>query len=195
MNDTKGTKQVLINRLISSLKIAEPAQDERQDGSEQDDSKDESQSSPNELHQNYHHPDSFENAIRDIRPQLNILQCKFEDYKTEMSNDALRAESLRDENKRLANENKDLTERMNNLGFILADLNTKLKIAEDEKASLLTAIRLIQSDADLNNSTNITTTKHLSPRNTYKEVVSGHKSRNINGTHHRNRLPTQLQIW
>ena len=70
---------------------------------------------------------------------------------------------------------------MNNLGLILADLNTKLKIAEDEKASLLTAIRLIQSDADLNNSTNITTTKHLSPRNTYKEVVSGHKSRNING--------------
>ena len=117
----------------------------------------------------------------DIRLQLNILQCKFEDYKTEMSNDALRAESLRDENKRLTNENKDLTERMNNLGFILADLNTKLKIAEDEKASLLTAIQLIQSDADLNNSTNITTTKHLSPRNTYKEVASGHKSRNING--------------
>ena len=99
--DTKGTKQVLINRLISSLEIAEPAQDERQD-----DSKDESQSSPNELHQNYHHPNSFENAIRDIRLQLNILQCKFEDYKTEMSNDALRAESLRDENKRLTNENK-----------------------------------------------------------------------------------------
>ena len=62
--DTKGTKQVLINRLISSLEIAEPAQDERQDDSEQDDSKDESQSSPNELHQNYHHPNSFENAIR-----------------------------------------------------------------------------------------------------------------------------------
>ena len=69
---------------------------------------------------------------------------------------------------------------MNNLGFILADLNTKLKIAEDEKASLLTAIRLIQSDADLNNSTNITTTKHL-PRNTYKKVASGHKRRKING--------------
>ena len=79
--DTKGTKQVLINRLISSLEIAEPARDERQGDSEQDDSKDESHSSPNELHQNYHHPNSFENAIRDIRLQLNILQCKFEDYK------------------------------------------------------------------------------------------------------------------
>lgn len=204
--DTKGTKQVLVNRLLSSLEIVEPeaandsnddeqqnkaegnmelAQDEGQDDckdDEQDHSKDENQSSLNELYPNYKHPYSFENAIQDIRLQLNILQCKFEDYKTEMSNDASGTGSLRDENKRLRCENTDLTERMNNLGLILADLNTKLKIAEDEKASLLTAIRLIQSDGDvkLNNNNNIMTTKHL-PQNTYKEVASRPKSRNING--------------
>jgi predicted nuclease with TOPRIM domain len=79
-------------------------------------------------------------------PDCNYtLQCKFEDYKTEMSNDASRTESLRGENRRLKCENTDLTERMNNFGLILADLHTKLKIAEDEKASLSTAIRLMQS--------------------------------------------------
>ncbi|CAB4029701.1 Hypothetical predicted protein [Paramuricea clavata] len=123
--DTKGTKQVLVNRLLSSLEIVEPeaandsnddeqqnkaegnmelAQDKGQDDckdDEQDHSKDENQSSLHELYPNYKHPYSFETAIEDIRLQLNTLQCKFEDYKTEMSNDASGTGSLRDENKRL----------------------------------------------------------------------------------------------
>ena len=33
---------------------------------------------------------------------------------------------------------------MDNFGFVLADLNTKLTFVEEEKASLVTAIRLLQ---------------------------------------------------
>ena len=55
---------------------------------------------------------------------------------------------LRRENAKLREENIALNERINNLGFILADLNTKLKISEEEKASLLTSIRLIQLDIE-----------------------------------------------
>ncbi|CAB4020284.1 Werner syndrome ATP-dependent helicase-like [Paramuricea clavata] len=146
--DTKGIKQVLVNRLLSSLEIVEPEA--------ANDSNDDEQQNKAE-------------------GNMELAQDEEQDdyYKTEMSNDASGTGSLRDENKRLRCENTDLTERMNNLEFILADLNTKLKIAEDEKTSLLTAIRLIQSDGDvkLNNNNNIMTTKHL-PQNTYKEVAS-----------------------
>ena len=43
-------------------------------------------------------------------------------------------------------ENAEKTERMNNLAYILSDLNTKIKILEDEKASLVTAISLLNDD-------------------------------------------------
>ena len=38
-----------------------------------------------------------------------------------------------DENKHLKNENNDLTERINNLSYILADLQQKTKNAEQER--------------------------------------------------------------
>ena len=50
------------------------------------------------------------------------------------------------ENNQLRQENVVLNERLNNLGSILSDLDTKLKTSEEEKASLLTAIRLLQTN-------------------------------------------------
>jgi hypothetical protein len=41
-----------------------------------------------------------------------------------------------------------LNERQNSLGSVLSDLNTKLKTSVEEKASLLTAIRLLQTDIE-----------------------------------------------
>jgi hypothetical protein len=41
-----------------------------------------------------------------------------------------------------------LNERQNNLGSVLSDLNTKLKTSDEEKASLVTAIRLLQTDIE-----------------------------------------------
>lgn len=62
--------------------------------------------------------------------------------------------NLLDENSKLKEENKALVERMDNLGYILADLQTKIKIAEEKKARLMTAIRLIQSNIDVNYTAN-----------------------------------------
>ena len=43
-------------------------------------------------------------------------------------------------------ENVKCSERMNNLAYIVFDLNTKIKVLEEEKASLVTAVRLINGD-------------------------------------------------
>jgi hypothetical protein len=46
-----------------------------------------------------------------------------------------------DEDKLLKNENNENIERINNLSFILADLQQKTKNAEQERDSVITAIR------------------------------------------------------
>ena len=57
---------------------------------------------------------------------------------------------LKLENSDLKEENDRLTERINNLSFILADLQGKAKCAEEEKASLITTIRLLYKDLGSN---------------------------------------------
>ena len=53
-----------------------------------------------------------------------------------------------DENKHLKNENNDLTERINNLSYILADLQQKTKNAEQERDSAITAMRLLIAETN-----------------------------------------------
>ena len=53
-----------------------------------------------------------------------------------------------DENKHLKNENNDLTERINNLSYILADLQQKTKNAEQERDSVITAMRLLIAETN-----------------------------------------------
>ena len=50
----------------------------------------------------------------------------------------------------LKKENGSLTERINNLSYILADLQDKAKNAQEEKASLITSIRLLYKDVQVN---------------------------------------------
>ena len=47
---------------------------------------------------------------------------------------------------KLKNENDELRERNTNLSYIMTDLNTKLKDVENEKESLITVIKLLQSE-------------------------------------------------
>ena len=47
---------------------------------------------------------------------------------------------LMDGNKHLKSEKNDLTERINNLSYILADLQQKTKNAEQERDSVITAM-------------------------------------------------------
>ena len=55
---------------------------------------------------------------------------------------------LMDENKHLKNENNDLTERINNLSYILADLQQKTKNAEQERDSVITSMRLLIAETN-----------------------------------------------
>lgn len=109
---------------------------------------------------------SLENEVSSTKEHLFKLKSEFEGYQLETdkliqglleksSKDTSECmetvmTGLRQENSQLKKENQSLVNRMDNLGYILADLQNKIKIAEEEKASLMTAIRLIQSDADAN---------------------------------------------
>ena len=55
---------------------------------------------------------------------------------------------LMDENKHLKSEKNDLTERINNLSYILADLQQKTKNAEQERDSVITAMRLLIAETN-----------------------------------------------
>ena len=57
-----------------------------------------------------------------------------------------RQNELQSDNLLLKEENKALKERLTNLSYIMSDLNTKVKDCENEKLSLVTAIKIIQAD-------------------------------------------------
>jgi hypothetical protein len=73
-------------------------------------------------------------------------------------------------------DNDELRERFNNCSYIVSDLNTKIKNIEDEKLSLVTALKLLQEDSksvSLNNRDAIHNTWH----------TPGHKARaNVHNT-------------
>ena len=110
-----------------------------------------------------YYPHSLENTVDGIQSKLYSLKCKFEKHQIEYANaikklenkydngstsiDKPQLDNLARENQLLKDKNKSLNERLNNLGFILADLNSKVKLIEEEKASLITTIRLLQQDA------------------------------------------------
>ena len=91
---------------------------------------------------------SLKNAVYAIQSQLYSLKCAFEKHRTEYSKtfkDLVNKhdigstsihkpqfDNLNRENQLLKDENKALNERRDNLGFILADLNPKVKLAEEE---------------------------------------------------------------
>ncbi len=57
---------------------------------------------------------------------------------------------LRNENLELKKENGRLTEQINNLSCTLTDLQDNVKQAEEEKASLITAIWLLNKELGVN---------------------------------------------
>jgi hypothetical protein len=61
---------------------------------------------------------------------------------------------LKSENLSLPSENKDLIERTNNLSYILADLQGKAKTAEEERDSMITAMRLLVLESSAENKGN-----------------------------------------
>ena len=102
-------------------------------------------------------------------------------------------ELIRLENANLKEENAKCSERMNNLAYIVSDLNTKIKVLEEEKASLITAVRLINEDQnnqfsqlnqhtkDHNNKPPITTAKDPVNDETTKEKTNPNQHNTTNG--------------
>ena len=107
-----------------------------------------------------------ETDVRFLETTLEILNGKLQTLRDELSSkmasvtDILLAHSkelielkhldsdtelawLGKENSRLKNENEKITERVNNLSSVLADLQDKAVRAEEEKASPITSIRLL----------------------------------------------------
>ena len=56
--------------------------------------------------------------------------------------------SLQAEIVNLKTENNDLRERNTNISYIMSDLRTKIKDVENEKRSLITALKLLQADSN-----------------------------------------------
>lgn len=86
-------------------------------------------------------------AVKLITDNTNNYANK-QEKEIDLSN--LKRQNLRllDENIDLRRENDNLKERVNNLSYILADMQGKTKNAEDEKNSLITAMRLLFEDSN-----------------------------------------------
>lgn len=98
--------------------------------------------------------DQFVSSMTSINRTLSdhsnqLKELRIADKESEFS--ALKKENndLKDTNTDLKNENESLQERLNNLSYILADLHGKVKSTEEEKASLITAIRLLNNKSDI----------------------------------------------
>jgi hypothetical protein len=88
----------------------------------------------------------FQNATNSAIKDLREASIKISDEDVNEDKDE-ELKNLRQENEKIKDENKALTERINNLAYTLADLNNKAKIAENEKASLVCALGILQDDS------------------------------------------------
>ena len=69
-------------------------------------------------------------------------------YNTEMDNVKTENLKLVKKNLNLKNDNDNLKERVNNLSYILADLQGKAKNAEEQNDYLITAMRLLAENSN-----------------------------------------------
>ena len=91
--------------------------------------------------------EKIENLSCDVNCKINALSRDINDSREiERQLYVSRQNELQSENLLLKEENKALKERLTNLSYIMSDLNTKVKDCENEKLSLVTAIKIIQAD-------------------------------------------------
>jgi hypothetical protein len=82
--------------------------------------------------------EKFNVKISDVLDDLNELKARSEPVSERLVN------VLLEENTKLKKDNDVLSGRLNNSLLVISDLNTRIKDNENEKLSLITAIRLIQ---------------------------------------------------
>ena len=133
------------------------------------------------------------NAISSVQTMCRNFQSSSDNAHSELDRLRKEYELIRLENANLKEENAKCSERMNNVAYIVSDLNTKIKVLEEEKASLITAVRLINEDQsnqfselnqhtkDHNNKPPITTAKDPVNDETTKEKTNPNEHNTTNG--------------
>ena len=96
------------------------------------------------------HDNNVTEKLKMVESQMNqkIEALAYEIQKLKDNKDAttLHAEYVHTENVVLKKENEALRERVQNLGYIMSDLNTKVKDLENEKMSLITVINILRHE-------------------------------------------------
>ena len=94
----------------------------------------------------------FDQFVEVTSRKIESLSTEIHSLKAEKSNNTSECliVALQKEIQNLKKENEQLRERNVNISFIMSDLHTKVKDVEDEKKSLITAIKLLQADFDNN---------------------------------------------
>ena len=152
-------KDEIKEKLISLALVAKQVKNPPHDGGVADDQY-------SQVDANQNQTDAYQLSLETIKNQLEALTINVNENKNAIKSfsnkmtkdldqtkvrelekqlDFLKEENdkLKNENLCLKSENKDLTERTNNLSYILADLQGKAKNAELERDSLITAARLL----------------------------------------------------
>ena len=78
-----------------------------------------------------------------------IKQAKLQELENELARVRKENHKLSSENMKLKSENGELMEKTNNLSYILADLQGKAKVAEEERDSVITAMRLLVAESNI----------------------------------------------
>lgn len=99
------------------------------------------------------------NLLDNVMKRIDVLSNEFEKYKSETTivmnelvdaceirNDQMRVNHLAQENDSLKKENKALKSDLQKLESLLSETSSKLTYAENEKASLVAVIRLLNED-------------------------------------------------
>ena len=95
------------------------------------------------------------------------------------------------ENAMLKNENEQITERVNNLNLVLADLQNKASSAEEEKYSLITSIRLLYKDLESTQPMNTNTIAKVDEQSNRYQSDKHHVSADEAGGGHYTNIPTK----
>ena len=99
--------------------------------------------------------EKFNVKISDVLDDLNELKARSESVSERLVN------VLLEENTKLKKDNDVLSGRLNNSLLVISDLNTRIKDIENEKLSLITAIRLVQCADKSHVDSTVTAAKQL----------------------------------
>ena len=142
--------------------------------------------SPNETSSN--EASNHDKVLDSIRNLELRLANKFDELWHEIRQSKTTNETVRDdrdflvkENGKLKQEIGKISDEANNYKYIISDLNTKIKELEDEKKSLITAIKIVQNDQKMHQESAWNVVKNRKPNqneNTLREQYSGENSHN-----------------